>query len=53
MKIILPIILILIGAAEIIAAVLDINKPIMIAAALGIIFIVLGVKTLFNASEKK
>ena len=39
MKMILPIVLVLIGAVEIIAAVMDTNMPIMIAIILGIIFI--------------
>lgn len=53
MKITLPIILVLIGAVEIIAAVMDPNMPIMIGIVLGIIFIGLGVKVLLDAGKRR
>lgn len=53
MKITLSIILVLIGAVEIIAAVMDPNMPIMIGIVLGIIFIGLGVKALLDAGKRR
>lgn len=53
MKRILPVILILLGIAEIIIAVMDIEMPIIITIVLGVIFIALGVKTLLDAVKKK
>lgn len=53
MKKILPIILILLGIAEIVIAVMDIKMPIIIAIALGILFIAFGVKAFLDASQKK
>lgn len=53
MKKILPILLILIGIAEIIAAVLDVKMPILVAIVMGIVFIALGVKTLIDIVKKK
>lgn len=53
MKRILPVILILLGVAEIIIAVMDIEMPIIITIVLGVIFIALGVKTLLDAVKKK
>lgn len=52
MKRLLPVMLILMGIAEIIIAVMDIKMPIIIATILGIMFIALGVKTLLDASKK-
>lgn len=53
MKKVLPIILILLGIAEIIIAVMDIKMPIMVAVVLGIVFIALGIKTLFDIRKRK
>ncbi len=53
MKKILPILLILSGVAEIILAFMDFKMPIIIAIALGMLFIALGVKTLLDAVKKK
>ena len=53
MKRMLSIILISVGIVEIIIAVIDVKMPILIAIALGIVFIVLGVKTLLDVSKKK
>lgn len=53
MRKILPIILILLGIAEIVLAVMDVKPPIIVAVALGGIFIALGVKTLLDAGKKK
>lgn len=53
MKRILPVILILLGVAEIIIAVMDIEMPIIITIVLGVIFIALGVKTLLDAAKKQ
>ncbi len=52
MRKILPIILILLGIAEIILAVMDIEMPILIAIVLGVMFVALGVKTLLDACKK-
>ncbi len=53
MRKVLPLILILLGVAEIIIAVLDIKMPVIIAAVLGVMLIALGVKTLFDAGKRK
>ncbi len=50
---VLPIILILLGIAEIIIAVMDIQMPILAAIVIGIVFIVLGIKTLVDVCKKK
>lgn len=52
MKKILPVLLVLLGVAEIILAVMDIRMPVMIALALGVIFIVLGFRALVNQDKK-
>lgn len=53
MKKVLPIILILLGIAELILAVMDIKLPIVIAVILGVLFITLGVKTLLDNKKKQ
>lgn len=52
MKKMLPFILILLGIAEIVIAVADIEMPPVITVVLGVLFIVLGVKTLLDAVKK-
>ncbi len=53
MKKILPIVLILMGIAEIVVAVLGVKMPILIAIVMGVIFIALGVKTLIDIGKKQ
>lgn len=53
MKKVLPVLLILLGIAEIILALMDIKMPILIAIVLGVMFIALGVQSLLDASKKK
>ncbi len=53
LKKIVPIILILLGIAEIVLAVMDVKPPIIVAVVLGGIFIALGVKTLLDAGKKR
>lgn len=48
MKEALPVVLILLGIAELITALADIKMPVVIAAVLGCVFIRLGVKTLLD-----
>lgn len=52
MKKLLPILLILLGAVEIVLAVLEIKIPLPIAIVLGVIFIVLGIKTLLDQVKR-
>lgn len=51
MKKILPIVLILIGIAEIVVAVLGVKMPIFVAIVMGVVFIALGVKTLIDIGK--
>ena len=51
MKKITPILLIILGIAEIIIAFTGVKPPLPIAIILGIIFIGFGVKTLLDAKE--
>lgn len=53
MKKTLPILLILIGIAEIIIAVMDVKMPILAAIFIGIVFVALGVKTLVDIGKKE
>ena len=53
MKRILPILLIVIGITEMILAWMNVKMPVMVAMALGMMFLALGVKTLFEAGKKK
>lgn len=50
---ILPIILILLGIAELIVVFLEIKTPIIIAVVLGVLYIALGVKMLLDIAKKK
>ncbi len=49
----LPIILILLGIAELAVALMDIKLPVVIALVLGVLFIGLDVKTLLDIDKKK
>ncbi len=51
MRKLLPIILIILGIAEIIIALADIKMPVLIAIVLGVMFIGLGVKALLDARK--
>ena len=53
MKKMLPILLILIGIAEIIIAVMDVKMPILAAIFIGIVSIGLGAKTLADIGKKE
>ncbi len=53
MKKVLPVILILLGIAEIVIALMDIKMPIIIALVLGVIFIATGIKVLLDAAKAK
>lgn len=52
MKKILPIVLILLGIAEIVISVMDIEVPAAITVVLGVVFVALGVRTLLNTLKK-
>lgn len=53
MKKILPIVLILLGIAELIIAFADIRLPLIIAVILGGLFIGLGIKALLDINKTK
>ncbi len=53
MKKIAPILLILLGIAEIIIAFMGVKLPLPIAIILGILFIGMGIKTLLDAHQHK
>lgn len=50
---VLSILLILLGIAEIIIAVMDVKMPILVAVFMGIVFVALGVKTLVDIGKKE
>ena len=53
MKSLAPILLILLGIAEIIIAFMGVKLPLPIAIILGVLFIGMGCKTLLNARKTK
>lgn len=53
MKKILPLMLILLGIAELIPVFFGKKMPLFITVALGVLFIALGVRALVDAAEKK
>lgn len=53
MKKILPVILILLGVAEIAIASMDVKPPLAVAAVVSVILIALGVRTLLDAVKRK
>ena len=52
-KLILPVVLIILGIAEIILAITGFRIPLPIAIILGVLFIGLGAKTLLDAKKMK